>query len=129
MNLLHVEFILYVDNQHKSCAFYSQVLDLIPVLDVEGMTEFDLPGGSKLGLMPCKGIARYICPLMPDPSIAKGIPRCELYIVCDDPEKMLENARKSGTLIIDEVKPRNWGHKAGYFADPDGHIIAVAKPL
>ena len=45
------EFILYVADQARATAFYRHVLAAEPVLDVPGMTEFDL-GGATLGLMP-----------------------------------------------------------------------------
>ena len=53
---MKTEFILYVSDQQRSRDLYAVLLDLDPVLDVPGMTEFDL-GGCKLGLMPEEGIA------------------------------------------------------------------------
>jgi len=47
-----VHFILYVQDQARSMEFYSGVLQMAPVLDVPGMTQFELPGGALLGLMP-----------------------------------------------------------------------------
>ena len=44
-------FILYVADQGRARDFYRHVLAAEPVLDVPGMTEFDL-GGATLGLMP-----------------------------------------------------------------------------
>jgi Glyoxalase/Bleomycin resistance protein/Dioxygenase superfamily len=45
------QFILYVADQARARDFYRHVLAAEPVLDVPGMTEFDL-GGATLGLMP-----------------------------------------------------------------------------
>ena len=44
-------FILYVEDQSRSTAFYSRVLAMQPRLHVPGMTEFRLPGGGVLVLM------------------------------------------------------------------------------
>ena len=43
MNKTH--FILYVQDQAASTAFYSRALDAEPTLNVPNMTEFVLPGG------------------------------------------------------------------------------------
>ncbi|MEZ4653650.1 MAG: hypothetical protein R3E12_08670 [Candidatus Eisenbacteria bacterium] len=44
--------ILFVRDQDRSTDFYRHVLDREPRLHVPGMTEFPLPGGAILGLMP-----------------------------------------------------------------------------
>ena len=80
---MQVEFILYVKDQVRSRGFYRTLLGMEPVLDVPGMTEFDL-GGCKLGLMPENGIARIITPALPNPKTGSGIPRCELYLLVVD---------------------------------------------
>ena len=49
------QFILYVADQARARDFYRRVLAAEPVLDVPGMTEFDL-GGATLGLMPAADI-------------------------------------------------------------------------
>ena len=53
-------FVLFVADQQRSAAFYEAVLGLAPRLHVPGMTEFDLPGGGVLGLMPERGIVRLL---------------------------------------------------------------------
>jgi catechol 2,3-dioxygenase-like lactoylglutathione lyase family enzyme len=119
--------ILYVLDQQKSRDFYTAVLDLPPILDVPGMTEFKLSEGLLLGLMPEKGIAKIICPAMPEPSEGSGIPRCELYLFVADPGSALNTAVKNGAKFISHEKTRDWGDTAAYCADPDGHIIAFTK--
>jgi len=53
-----VQFILYVRNQTRSKKFYGGLFHLKPIMDVPGMTEFQLTDSVKLGLMPEKGIAK-----------------------------------------------------------------------
>lgn len=125
---MKAEFILYVADQARSRDFYAQVLGLRPVLDVPGMTEFDL-GGCKLGLMPAANIARIISPPLPDPATAQGIARCELYLEVGHPEAFAQRAEAAGALLVDPLADRNWGHRVAYYADPDGHVIAFAQPL
>lgn len=119
--------ILYVSDQKNSTAFYEKVLDLKPVLNVPGMTEFLLNETFKLGLMPENGIAKIICPTMKHPSLGNGIPRCELYLIVENPEKSLENAITAGAKEISKSSPRDWGDIVSYCEDLDGHVIAFAK--
>lgn len=81
-------FILYVSDQATSTAFYSRVLDCSPRLNVPGMTEFVLPDGAILGLMPESGIRRLLGPRLPDPASAHGIPRAELYLLVRRPPRI-----------------------------------------
>lgn len=119
--------ILYVADQQCSTALYSRVLEAQPRLFVPGMTEFDLPGGAVLGLMPEAGIARLLGDALPDPAAGAGIPRAELYLVVDDAEAALARAVKAGARELSPVMPRDWGHDAGYALDPDGHVLAFAR--
>ena len=125
---MQVEFILYVKDQVRSRGFYRTLLGMEPVLDVPGMTEFDL-GGCKLGLMPENGIARIITPALPNPKTGSGIPRCELYLLVVDLDAAELRAGSAGAMIVDPAKDRDWGHRVAYFADPDGHVIALAQPI
>lgn len=98
-------FILYVADQSRSTAFYSSVLGMPPTLDVPGMTEFSIGEATILGLMPEDGIVRLFGDAISHPSLARGIPHCEVYL----------------------VGVRDWGHYAAYSEDPDGHILAFAS--
>lgn len=122
-----IEFILYVSDQVQSTEFYGKLLDLTPSLSVPGMTEFDLSKTVKLGLMPESGISNIICPSMPHPKIANGIPRCELYLKVTNPADYLKRGIQLGGKNISELQARDWGETTGYIADLDGHIIVFAK--
>ncbi|MBL7925163.1 MAG: VOC family protein [Bacteroidia bacterium] len=124
MNL--VEIILYVKSQSASTTFYSAVLNAAPVLDVPGMTEFMLNEHCKLGLMPNAGIARILGDRLPHPDHGSGIPRCELYLVVDDLERACARAAAAGALLVSPSEHRDWGDRVAYFADPDGHVLALA---
>ncbi|MFH2095814.1 MAG: VOC family protein, partial [Bacteroidota bacterium] len=91
-----LEIILYVSDQAKSRDFYSAILGLQPVLDVPGMTEFEIHPGMKLGLMPESGIAKIIGANLPHPSGGNGIPRCELYLLVNDAEVHYDMALELG---------------------------------
>jgi len=121
------QFILYVSDQGKSKEFYKKVLQLNPVLDVPGMTEFDLGTNTRLGLMPETGIAKILQKEVPHPSSGNGIPRCEVYLLVDDVQSFINRSLENGAKLVSQLKNRNWGDKVVYFADPDGHIIAFAE--
>jgi catechol 2,3-dioxygenase-like lactoylglutathione lyase family enzyme len=122
-----IEFIFYVADQQKSRDFYSTILRLQPVLDVVGMTEFQVGPATKLGLMPEAGIAKIIGNVLPHPSNGSGIPRAELYLYVDDVRGYFTRALQEGAQEISAVAKRGWGDTAAYVADPDGHILAFAS--
>jgi predicted enzyme related to lactoylglutathione lyase len=125
--MLGAHFILYVEDQKGSAAFYTRALGISPCLDVPGMTEFLLPGGSTLGLMPEAGIMRLLGVALPDPRSASGVPRAEVYLRVDDAPAYLERAVWAGARELSPVQPRDWGDAAGYCLDPDGHVLAFAE--
>lgn len=119
-------FILYVRDQARSARFYAAALGLAPRLDVPGMTEFDLPGGGVLGLMPEHGIRRLLGEALPDPAGAHGIARAELYLVTPEAAMLHERALAAGARELSAMQARDWGHAAAYSLDPDGHVLAFA---
>ena len=116
-----VQFILYVADQARARDFYRHVLATEPVLDVPGMTEFDL-GGATLGLMPAADMEE----LLPDRIHAGSGQRCELYLRRADAAAALVRAAHSGGRLLDDLRDRSWGERAGYVLDPDGHVLALA---
>ncbi len=127
MTTLAAHFILYVHDQTASAAFYASVLALAPRLDVPGMTEFALNNGAVLGLMPVAGIKRLLGEALPDPGRARGIPRAELYLAVEDAETTLARALAAGATPLSPVVERDWGDRAGYCLDLDGHVVAFAE--
>ena len=88
------EFILYVADQAKATAFYRHVLAAEPVLDVPGMTEFNL-GGATLGLMPAADMEDLLAG-----QIRGGTgQRCELYLRRTDAAATLARATAGGGAI------------------------------
>lgn len=124
-----IETILYVSSQEASSEFYQDIFRKAPDLNVPGMTEFNFSVNCKLGLMPNKGIAKILAGKTPHPDSGNGIPRCELYLYVDNIQFEFDNAIKSGAKLISPVIERDWGDRACYFSDPDGHIIAFAEKI
>ena len=127
MNDLLVNIILYVKDQIASTSFYEKVLGLKPVLNVPGMTEFELSNRTKLGLMPEEGIYHLLKDKIPNPNKASGIPRAELYLSVENPIEMHQRAISEGGKELSAYEMRSWGDEAAYSMDLDGHIIVFAK--
>ena len=127
--MIKAQFILYVSDQARSTKFYRQVLDLAPTLNVPGMTEFTLADHCVLGLMPEAGIKRLLGDRLPDPTAGNGLPRAELYLMVPEPEAYHRRAIAAGAIELSELKDRDWGHRAAYSLDPDGHVLAFAEAL
>lgn len=122
-----VHFILYVSDQGRSEAFYAEALGKNPSLSVPGMTEFDLGGGAVLGLMPASGIRRLLGEELPDPEQASGIPRAELYLRVQDAGSGHRRALAAGAQELSALADRDWGDRAAYSLDPDGHVLVFAE--
>ncbi|MEJ5999050.1 VOC family protein [Paucibacter soli] len=122
-------FILYVGDQERSHGFYAAALGRDARLHVPGMSEFELPGGAVLGLMPEQGIRRLLGAALPDPARGAGIPRCELYLLVPEPAQWHARALSAGARELSPLSPRDWGHQAAYSLDPDGHVLAFAAPV
>jgi len=119
--------IIYVAHQKQSTAFYQSVLGKKPLLDVPGMTEFELSNGLLLGIMPEENIARLLGDTVPHPGSGSGIPRSELYLPVQDPESSYKMLIQNGGKGISPPEKRTWGHIVAYGIDPDGHVLAFAK--
>ncbi|MBI5540158.1 MAG: VOC family protein [Bacteroidia bacterium] len=129
MDKTKFEIILYCKDQQKSRDFYSGILNKTPILDVAGMTEFQLTPEVKLGLMPEKGIVKILENKTPDPASGNGIPRCELYLYVNDPEFEFNKSIQHGAKEISMATIRDWGDIVAYISDLDGHIVAFAKKI
>ena len=122
-------FIIYVNNQEKSKIFYEKLLGYKPMLDVQGMTEFQLSDSVILGIMPEEGIMRILENKIPNPAHANGVPRSELYLFVDEPDQYYSRLVEAGGTGISKAEPRNWGDYVAYGSDIDGNILAFAKKL
>ena len=124
-----IMFIIYVANQERSKLFYEELLGIKPVLDVAGMTEFELSSQTTLGIMPEEGIVKVLEGKIPHPQKANGIPRNEVYLYVDSPDEYYYKLVSAGGSGISKPAIRSWGDYVSYGFDPDGHILAFAKKV
>ena len=119
--------IFYVADQTRSVEFYKAILQIEPIVDEPGMTEFLLRENVILGVMPAAGIVKLHGDAMPDPTQAQGIPRSELYLLVDDPVTYHQRALDAGAQNIKDLATYDWGHEVAYCLDLDGHMLAFAR--
>jgi predicted enzyme related to lactoylglutathione lyase len=127
IDVTQLEIILYVSDQSRSRDVYSAILDQTPLLDVPGMTEFVITDSKRevrLGLMPIAGIQQLLPAI---PFTNTNNPRAELYIVSEDALAISDRAIAHGATVVRPLAPMDWGDTVVYLADPDGHILALAK--
>ncbi|MDD3559694.1 MAG: VOC family protein [Melioribacteraceae bacterium] len=127
INKSHIIF--YVEDQQESTQFYTTLLNHTPELNVPGMTEFHLSPTTVFGLMPAKGIKNLLGDKIEKPERKNSQPRAELYLLVDNIDSYVNKAIKLGAKKLDDLKERDWGHRAIYFEDPDGYIIAFAETM
>jgi predicted enzyme related to lactoylglutathione lyase len=126
---MNIIFVIYVEDQKRSREFYQRILKQDPILDVEGMTEFKINENTKLGIMPESGIVKLLKNKIINPSKAKGVSRCEIYLYVDSPEEFYKRAILFGAKPISESLIRDWGDEVAYCVDFDGNVIAFARKI
>jgi len=125
--MVEAYFIFYVADQARGAAYYRAVLDVEPILDVPGITEFRLFDGAVLAVMPAASARRLLGDVVPSADEMSMRPKAELYLVVDDPEAHHARALANGGTELSPMQARDWNHRAAYSLDPDGHVVAFAE--
>jgi len=124
----HILTILAVDDLERSVAFYRRAFGWPTNVDVPVYVEFTLPGGQGLGLYVKERFAHNVgqVPTLATPAQIGGT---ELYFRVDELDRTIERLDAAGAHCLSEAAPRDWGDEAAYYADPDGNVLVVARPL
>ena len=123
---VHALTILAVRDLAVSAAFYDGLFGWEKTVDVPVYVEYALPGGQRIGLYDREGFARNVGEL-PHATPPGSIGGCELYLYCPRPEELLDRIPALGGRLLSPVAERDWGDTVGYGADPDGHVLALAR--
>lgn len=124
----HVLTILAVEDLARAKAFYRKGFDWSLVVDVPVYAEFALPGGMRLGVYERHGFGRNTGKV-PARIASEDLAPFELYFHVDDIEPAIQRLKKAGARELSPRQPRDWGDEAAYFADPEGNVIVLARPL
>ena len=113
-------FVLYVRDPERSRAFYETALGLGPTLVADGYCELAC-GSAVLGLL-----NERAAKILAGAPAGQGL-RAELYLRVDDVEEAVRRLTRAGARCTSPLAVRDWGDRAAYFEDPDGHLVAVAQ--
>jgi catechol 2,3-dioxygenase-like lactoylglutathione lyase family enzyme len=119
--------IVAVADVAASKRFYAEAFGWELQVDVAVYGEFALPGGGRFGVYERAAFALNVGRL-PARTPAGAIGATELYLYADDLPHAIERLRRAGALELSPLAARPWGDDAAYFADPDGNVLAIARP-
>ena len=124
----HVMTILAVTDLAHAARFYAEVFGWPKKIDTARLVSFEIPGGVELSLYAREGFA-VDTGRAPQPLIIGAITGTELYLHHPDPAQVIERLERHGARRLSPLGPRPWGDEAAYYADPDGNVIAIGRPL
>ena len=120
--------ILAVSDLEYSARFYQRALTLTWQVDESFYKEALLEKGMRLGLYQRQGFgANTGC--IPVALKDDQLTGSELYLVPQDWQHGLESMEQAGAVCLRGPEPKPWGDEVAYFRDPDGHTLALARPL
>ena len=124
-----MHLVLAVSDVDRAKQFYDDAFGWKPHLEWEGeYAELELPDNDWLGLYREDGFAESAG--APVAELKRGrYAGAELYVQVDDVESAMGALREAGAKSLSPLARRGWGHEAAYFADPDGNIVSVARPV
>lgn len=128
MTARHVLTILAVGDLARSRAFYRDAFGFKLLVDVAVYAEFEAPGGMRLGLYQREGFARNTGQA-PSVTPLGATSATEIYFHVDDMLSAIGKLEAAGARLLSPLAKRDWGDEAAYYADPDGNVLVVAKPL
>lgn len=120
--------ILAVGDLPRATAFYREAFGWPLAVEAPVYVEFALPAGLRLGLYDRRGFSRNtgLPPATPPAGATTGT---ELYLVPPNLELALARLEEAGGRLLSPLLPRDWGDEAAYYADPDGNVLVLARPL
>lgn len=119
--------ILAVTDLDSVTRFYRAVLGWRQAVDTPVYVELEAEDGMRLGLYVDQHFALNVGGVRPAP--AAGLSRTEIYLHCDDLGEAIDRALAAGARPLGPRAPRAWGDEAAYFADPEGNVLVLARPL
>jgi catechol 2,3-dioxygenase-like lactoylglutathione lyase family enzyme len=120
--------ILAVGDLARAVRFYQDAFGWPQQIAAAVYAEFALPGGQRLGLYERAAFARNTGEL--SAALPPGrLTSTELYFLSDDPDEASARLIAAGARRLSALLPREWGDEAAYFADLDGNVLVMARPL
>ena len=123
-----VLLVLSCEDVARAKAFYLRAFGWEVKADFPVYVEMAVPTGLRVGLY-ARDLYAGNTGEPPPAAPRGGTTACELYLYVDDPRLALVRLVAAGGRLLTPVAPRTWGDEAGYAADPEGNVVAVARPL
>ncbi len=124
----HILTILAVADLERAASFYRSAFGWPARIAVPVYVELVLPDGRGLGLYQRESYALNTGRL-PVPAPDGAITATEIYVHCDDLPRAITRIEAAGARRLSDRRPRDWGDEAAYYADPDGNVLVLARPL
>ena len=123
-----VLLVLSCEDVGRARAFYERAFGWEVKVDLPVYVEMEAPNGLRFGLY-ARDLYASNTGEAPPSAPRSGTTACELYLYVDDPRSALDRLLAAGGRLLTPVSPRRWGDEAGYVADPEGNVVAVAREL
>lgn len=120
--------ILAVRDVREATRFYSEAFRWPIAVSVPPYTEYSLPGQLRFGVYQRENFGAntgQVPHLVPAGALAPT----ELYLYVDDPGAAASAVVVAGGSLLSACSARPWGDEAAYCRDPDGNVIALARPV
>jgi predicted enzyme related to lactoylglutathione lyase len=125
----HAITIFAVSDVPGAVAFYRQAFGWPVRVDTPVYVELVLPDERGLGLYARESFVKNTASeVLPGPDSTAQTTGTELYLHVGDVAAAAAAIEKAGGRKLSEAAPRPWGETVAYFADPDGNVLAIAKP-
>jgi catechol 2,3-dioxygenase-like lactoylglutathione lyase family enzyme len=126
---MHLTLVIFaVQDLPQAVQFYHAAFGWPQMVDEPVYAEFALPDGQRLGLYERHAFSRNTGQV-PAPARAGDLTGTELYFYVDHIEQAVARLERAGARLLSGLTRREWGDEAAYFADLDGHVLVVARPL
>ena len=124
----HALTILAVNDLRRAHEFYRSVFAWDVTVDVSVYVEFALPAGQRLGVYQREAFAHTVGhpPAAPTAGHNTGV---ELYLYVDDVSATRARVVPAGGQLLADAQRKPWGDEVAYVLDPDGNVLALARPL
>lgn len=118
--------VLAVADLPRSRSFYRQAFDWALAVDLPVYVQFRMPGGVGVSLYQREAFAAQVG-AMPASCPTGACAAAELYLEVEDLPAATDAVLAAGARSLSPAALRDWGDEVAYFADPDGHVIALAR--
>jgi catechol 2,3-dioxygenase-like lactoylglutathione lyase family enzyme len=120
--------VLAVSELPRAVSFYRSAFGWTVAVDSPVYVELALPEGMRLGIYERTAFARNVGEV-PQLVPAGALAATELYLYPDDVDSALARLGAAGARELSPLARRDWGDEVAYFADPDGNVLALARPV